>query len=77
MVEVRYEDVVKNPLKYVEKIYRELGLEGFEKAKPAIEKYIESQKNYKPNNHYLDPRLKEKISQRFDFTFKKWGYPKA
>jgi hypothetical protein len=77
LIEVRYEDVVKSPLEIVEKIYRQLGLEGFEKAKPAIEKYIESQKNYRPNKHHIDPRLMKKISQRFDFTFKKWGYPKV
>ena len=59
------------------KIYTHLGIEGFEKAKPAIKRYIESQKNYKPNKHEMDPRIIKKVSKRFDFTFKKWGYPKA
>lgn len=77
LIEVRYEDVVKDPLGNIEKIYKELGIEGFEKAKPAIERYIESQKGYKPNKHNMDPRLVEKISKRLDFTFKKWGYPKV
>lgn len=77
LVEVRYEDVIKNPLENVEKIYRELGLEGFDKARPAIEQYIETQKSYKPNKHNIDPRLVKKISQRYDFTFRKWNYPKT
>ncbi len=77
LVEVRYEDVVKDPMGNIEKIYRQLGIEGFGRAKPAIEKYIESQKNYRPNKHEMDPRLMRKISRRFDFTIKKWGYPKV
>lgn len=77
LIEVRYEDVVKDPLGNIEKIYKTLEIEGFEKAKPAIERYIESLKGYKPNKHEMDPRLMKKISQRFDFAFKKWGYPKA
>jgi hypothetical protein len=77
LVEVRYEDVIKKPLENVEKIYKELGIEGFERAKPAIEEYIETQKSYKPNKHNIDPRLAKKISQRYDFTFRKWNYPKT
>ncbi len=77
LIEVRYEDVVNNPLGNIEKIYHRLNIDGFEKAKPAIAKYIESVKGYKPNKHKMDPRLNKKISQRFDFTFKKWGYPKV
>jgi hypothetical protein len=77
LIEVRYEDVIKDPLGNIEKMYTQLGLDGFEKAKPAIERYIESVKNYKPNKYKIDPRLKRKISQRFDFTFKKFGYPKV
>jgi hypothetical protein len=77
LIEVRYEDVVKDPIGNIEKIYRELGIDGFDKAKVSIEKYIESLKGYKPNKYKIDPKLRKKISQRYDFTFKKFGYPKA
>lgn len=77
LIEVRYEEVIKNPLENIENIYIELGIKGFEKAKPAIEKYIETQKSYKPNIYQIDPQLMKKISQRYDFTFKKWNYPKS
>lgn len=77
LIEVRYEDVIRKPLENVEKIYKELGIEGFERAKPAIEEYIETQKSYRPNKHHIDPRLAKKISQRYDFTFRKWNYPKT
>lgn len=77
LVEVRYEDIVKDPIGNIERIYRDLGLEGFEKAKPRIEKYIESQKGYTPNKYKIDENVMQKISRRYDFTFKEWGYPKA
>lgn len=77
LIEVRYEDVVKDPLGNIEKIYSQLGLEGFDKAKPAIARYIDSLKGYKPNKHVMDPRIMRKVAKRFDFTFKKFGYPKG
>lgn len=77
LVEVRYEDVVKDPLGSIEMIYKKLGLEGFEKAKPRIAEYIESQKGYKPNKYKLDPNVMQKVAKRYDFTFREWGYPKT
>jgi hypothetical protein len=77
LIELRYEDVIENPFESIERVYKELNIEGFEKARPAIEKYIEAQKSYKPNKHQMDPQLVKKISQRYDFTFRKWNYPKS
>ena len=50
LLEIRYEDVVKDPMGHIEKIYTHLGIEGFEKAKPAIKRYIESQKIISPTS---------------------------
>ena len=57
-------------------IYEELGLDGFEKAKPYFEKYIEKHKNYKHHGCLITDKIKEKIYKERKFAFEKLGYEK-
>lgn len=74
LVEISYENLVKNPLKQVEYIYNELGLLGFEKAKGAISRHIESQKDYKKNIYKFDKETIELVDKNWGFAVKKWDY---
>ncbi len=74
LIEVKYEDMVKNPLESIKKIYEGLNLPKYEKAKSLFQSYIDSLEDYEPNEHHIDDLLKEKISKRFAFTIKGWGY---
>lgn len=76
LIELRYEDFVKAPLKNLETIYKKISLEGFEKAKPAFEKYIKKHEKYIRNNHVIDEASKRKIYKEWGFTFKEFGYKK-
>jgi hypothetical protein len=73
-VEIRYEDLVKNPLKQLRNIYDILGLENYENAETYFKKYIESKRDYKTNVYNIDKKIIEKVKNQWDFTIKMWNY---
>lgn len=74
LIEIRYEDFVQQPKMYVQQIYSQLNIEGFEENKAAMFDYIDSQKTYKTNKHRLDQRNIRRINRRMKFFFKQYGY---
>jgi hypothetical protein len=73
-VELRYEDLVKYPLKQVEKIYTQLKLPGFKKALPGMYRYLERKKDYKTNVYRFDNKIINKVKKHWSFTIEQWGY---
>jgi hypothetical protein len=74
LVEIRYEDLVANPLEQVKQIYSKLGLSGFDRAKPAIQRHIDSQIDYKTNVYKFDRNVIDIVDKNWGFTIKKWNY---
>lgn len=74
LVDVRYEDLIAEPLYNIEKIYDTLNLHGFEKAKPAIEAELHTYRNYNKNRFVMNDSLAAKIADRFQFVFDQFGY---
>jgi len=73
-VEISYEDLVKDPLKQVKKIYSKLKLNGYKDALPGMKKYLESKKDYKTNVYKIDKKILKHVDDNWGFTIKKWGY---
>jgi hypothetical protein len=73
-IEIRYEDLVSEPLKQVKMIYEKLSLPGFIKAKPYLEKYLESKKDYKTNVYSIDKNIINKVKKNWNFTIEMWNY---
>lgn len=76
LVEISYEEFVKNPLDRLKEIYKKLDLSGFEEAKPFFKKYIEKHKNYKPHSYVITNKIREKIYKEWKFAFDELGYKK-
>jgi hypothetical protein len=74
LVEIRYEDIVADPLSNMKKIYTKLGLSGFKEAKIAMQIYLEKQADYVKNVHKPDEDTIRKIDEHWGFTIKRWGY---
>ena len=74
LIEIRYEDLVANPLNQVKEIYKNLNLDGFQKAKPEFIKYLDSKKDYKTNVYKIDDKIIEKIKNNWNFTLDLWDY---
>jgi len=49
LIEVEYKDLVNDPLNQIAKVYKTLGIKGFETAKTDLIAYIDTQRFYKPN----------------------------
>ena len=74
IIDIRYEDLVADPVTVLESIYQELDLGDFEAVRPELTEYVESLKDYQPNRHELDPALRAEIGRRWASYFKRYGY---
>ncbi len=72
--ELRYEDLVADPLPQLEAIYQRLKLGDFETARPAVAKYLDGVKSYRPNKWDLEDRLIDKIRSRCAEYLRRYGY---
>jgi hypothetical protein len=72
--DVRYEDLVEDPVGQIGKMYERLDLGDFEVVKDKIAAFAAEQKDYKPNTHRLDETIKEKLHTRWASYFERWGY---
>lgn len=72
--EIRYEDLVEDPVGQVRIIYESLDLGEFEKVLPALEEYAAKSKDYKINRHEVSDETREKITQRWQPYIHKYGY---
>jgi hypothetical protein len=74
IVEVGFEDLEREPLKVLHRIYQELNLPDFNDAVPAFESYLASQQSYKKNQFQLSVHERELIDRRWAFAFQRFGY---
>ena len=74
LCDVRYEDLVADPVGQVQAIYERLNLGDFEAVRPAIETYVERTQGYKRNRFEFVPGQKEEIATRWRSFFERYGY---
>jgi hypothetical protein len=72
--QVRYEDLVADPVREMRSVYGQLGLGDFEPVRPAIEAYFSGQKNYQTNRYQLTPELRAEITRRWGKFIERYGY---
>jgi hypothetical protein len=71
IIDIKYEDFVKEPFSHLKKIYTQLSINDFDKATPYFKNFIDMQKSYKPNKRVLKkdfidavrPYIKESLSK--------------
>lgn len=73
-VEVRYEDLIQQPIEQMNKVYSSLSLGEFEKNKPIFEKYVNSQKKVKKAVYQIKDDLKNHIYEELKETIDHWNY---
>jgi len=72
--EVKYEDLVADPVAALEGAYAHLGLEGFAAARPAVEDQARSMKRYRTNTYQHDPRIVREVAARWRNFIDRYGY---
>ena len=74
LCELRYEDLVRDPIGQLRMIYEKLNLGDFDEVCAQMEAYAGAQKDYKTNKHELEPELKAEIRGRWSDYFERYGY---
>jgi omega-hydroxy-beta-dihydromenaquinone-9 sulfotransferase len=72
--EVRYEDLVMNPLTEIARIYQELKLGGFDTIRPALESSISKGAEYQTNQFQITPDLRAEIDRHWGYFIRRYGY---
>lgn len=73
--EVRFEDLERDIVGQVGKIYAQMGLDGFDLLRPKLQSYVDSKASYQKNRHEpLAQPLREKIAHVWRASFDAWGY---
>jgi omega-hydroxy-beta-dihydromenaquinone-9 sulfotransferase len=73
--EVRYEDLVRDPLGEMGLLYERLELGGFERVRPRLVQYLEGHAGYKTNRYdALAPELQAEITRRWQKMIRQYGY---
>jgi hypothetical protein len=72
--ELRYEDLVSDPIGEMWKLYDHLGLGGFEAVRPQLEEYLAKNRDYRTNKYQLAPELRAEITRRWGDVIRQYGY---
>jgi len=72
--ELRYEELVANPVGEMRKLYEHLGLGEFEEVRPKLEAYLAANEEYRTNKYDLKPELRAEITRRWGDVIRRYGY---
>ncbi len=74
LVDLRYEDLVADPLETIRSLYSKLDLGDFSVVEPHLRKRLEHHQEYQPNTHVSDTQLDQEILQRWSDYAQRYGY---
>jgi hypothetical protein len=72
--ELRYEDLIADPLAQMRKIYDHCGLGGFDAALPRMQAYLSSIKGYETNKYELSEAERCTVANRWGDVIRRHGY---
>jgi len=72
--EVRYEDLVQDPIEQMRTIYDQLELGDFDKTLPVLKPFVESRSAYKKNRYEITPETRAEIARRWRGYIERYGY---
>jgi len=74
LIEVRYDELINDPLPQIETIYKGFGFNTIDEALPVIKNYAESKKGFVKNKYSIKKELLDDILHHTDFAMKHWNY---
>lgn len=75
LIEVRYEDFVKDLVGGTKQIYDGLSLGGWEQARPTVEAFAAGQKSYATNKYTLTDEQTQRITEKWGDIIRAQRYP--
>ena len=77
LVELRYEDFVRDPVATMRDIYRRLDIKGFDHAEAPMREFIGERKEHRVSHYELPEKLKRKVIDRLKPYIDRFGYRAA
>ena len=77
LVELRYEDLIKDPIATLRDIYEKLDIGDFSAAEAPMQAYLDAQKEHRVSEYELPPELKQKVVERLAPYIDRYGYREA
>ena len=74
LAEVRFEDLERNPMAELERLYAELALPGWDQARQPVADYLKTLSGYRKNTHRIDPETIRNVDRKWGFAVEEWGY---
>jgi len=74
LIEICFEDLERDPMTVVRRIYDTLGLGTFAQAEPALAAYVASQRAYRKNDLQVTAADRARIDERWAFAFAELPY---
>jgi hypothetical protein len=75
LVEIRFEDLERDPLGTVARVYDQLGLAGREEALRVMGNSLRAEVPYHRQPRPIPPATAELVAHRWGFSFDAWRYP--
>lgn len=74
LVEIQYEEFIKQPIEHLREIYRRFDLPDFDVARPAMENSLSQRGNYKKSKFELSDAMKQRIREHWKPYMQAFGY---
>jgi hypothetical protein len=74
LIDVRYEDLVADPVDQMRDVYERLDLGDFWAVETAIAEYAAKSHDYKTNKYTLPPEVADRVRGRWAPYFQRYGY---
>ena len=74
LAETRFEDLERDPMAELERLYAALALPGWERARKPIADYLRSLSGYRRNAYRIDAETVEAVNREWGFAVEAWGY---
>ncbi|HJZ57978.1 MAG TPA: sulfotransferase, partial [Gemmataceae bacterium] len=72
--EVRYEELVKDPVGRMREVYSGLGLDGFEAYRPKLDEYLKQTAGYETNRYQIGEADRAEVTARWGDVIRRYGY---
>jgi hypothetical protein len=73
--QLRYEDLVSDPVGQMRRLYQELDLKSFSSIRTALQAQRRRIARYRTNRYQLTPAQRDVVTQRWRWVMERYGYP--
>ncbi|MEN0112137.1 MAG: sulfotransferase, partial [Planctomycetota bacterium] len=74
LAELRYEDLVADPMGELRRVYNDLDLGDFAAAEPGVSRYLAAERDYRTNRFEVPDDVRGRVAERWGAYAERWGY---